>query len=247
MQEKEEYYMTVAEMIKQTRTTSNMTQEEYGQKLGVSRQTVSSWENGRSIPDLQMLIDICNIYHISLDKLLNEDNKFVNKIDFYGRIRNGLKVVFICVIITVILSAAVFIRWEIMATNKNQAFADNAAKLGFTLEDGIYKMKKDGVYYYLPNQKLPFLREDFFAKNSSANFDIDEAELTIAIYDQKNTVTIIFNHNRSLEGVWTKSGEFNTVENTLNKKETALLKQHEAQLKQISKQLLIIHNSVYSY
>lgn len=37
--------MTVAEMIKQTRTESHMTQEEYGLKFGVSRQTVSSWEN----------------------------------------------------------------------------------------------------------------------------------------------------------------------------------------------------------
>ena len=88
--------MTVAEMIKETRTSSNMTQEEYGLKLGVSRQTVSSWENGRSMPDLQMLIDICNMYHISLDKLLNEDNKFVNKIDFYRRIGKILKIVSMC-------------------------------------------------------------------------------------------------------------------------------------------------------
>lgn len=40
--------MTVAEMIKKTRTEANMTQGEYGLKLGVSRQTVSSWENGVS-------------------------------------------------------------------------------------------------------------------------------------------------------------------------------------------------------
>ncbi len=40
--------MTVAEMIKKTRIEANMTQEEYGAKLGVSRQTVSSWENGVS-------------------------------------------------------------------------------------------------------------------------------------------------------------------------------------------------------
>lgn len=59
--------MTVAEMIKKTRTEANMTQGEYGAKFGVSRQTVSSWENGRSLPDLQMLIDICNTYHVSLD------------------------------------------------------------------------------------------------------------------------------------------------------------------------------------
>lgn len=37
--------MTVAEMIKKTRTEANMTQGEYGAKFGVSRQTVSSWEN----------------------------------------------------------------------------------------------------------------------------------------------------------------------------------------------------------
>ena len=51
--ETEHYYtmerwaeMTVAEMIKKTRTEANMTQGEYGEKFGVSRQTVSSWENG---------------------------------------------------------------------------------------------------------------------------------------------------------------------------------------------------------
>ena len=77
--------MTVAEMIKKTRTEANMTQGEYGAKFGVSRQTVSSWENGRSLPDLQMLIDICNTYHVSLDKLLNEDKEFVEKIDFYNK------------------------------------------------------------------------------------------------------------------------------------------------------------------
>lgn len=47
--------MTVAEMIKKTRTEANMTQEEYGAKFGVSRQTVSSWENERSLPDLLVL------------------------------------------------------------------------------------------------------------------------------------------------------------------------------------------------
>lgn len=40
--------MTVAEMIKQTRTESNMTQEEYGFKFGVTRQTASSWETEAS-------------------------------------------------------------------------------------------------------------------------------------------------------------------------------------------------------
>lgn len=41
--------MTIAEMIKKTRLDNNITQEEYAQKFGVTRQTVSSWENGVSL------------------------------------------------------------------------------------------------------------------------------------------------------------------------------------------------------
>ena len=65
--------MTIAEMIKKTRQDNNMTQEEYANKFGVTRQTVSSWENEKSMPDLQLLITICNTYNFSLDSLLNED------------------------------------------------------------------------------------------------------------------------------------------------------------------------------
>ena len=48
--------MTIAEMIKKTRQDNNMTQEEYANKFGVTRQTVSSWENEKSMPDLQLII-----------------------------------------------------------------------------------------------------------------------------------------------------------------------------------------------
>ena len=86
------------------------------------------------MPDLQMLIDICNIYHISLDKLLNEDNKFVNKVDFYGRIGKILKLVSVCAILVVILFVIIFFRWKMIATDKNETFAQNAKELGFCFE-----------------------------------------------------------------------------------------------------------------
>ena len=54
--------MTIAEMIKKTRQDNNMTQEEYANKFGVTRQTVSSWENEKSMPDLQLIITICNLW-----------------------------------------------------------------------------------------------------------------------------------------------------------------------------------------
>ena len=107
--------MTVAEMIKKTRTEANMTQGEYGAKFGVSRQTVSNWENGRSLPDLQMLIDICNTYHVSLDKLLNEDKEFVEKIDFYNKYKKAIRLVGMCLLAGLLIFAIVFINWKITA------------------------------------------------------------------------------------------------------------------------------------
>ena len=47
----------------------------------VTRQTVSNWENNKSYPDLQMLIDISNKFEISLDTLIKEDSKMVKTID----------------------------------------------------------------------------------------------------------------------------------------------------------------------
>ncbi len=173
--------MTVAEMIKQTRTESHMTQEEYGLKFGVSRQTVSSWENERSLPDLQMLIDICNTYHISLDKLLNEDKEFVEKIDFYSKYKKALKIFGMFLVVCFLIFGAIFINWKITEGNMNQAFENNMKRLGFVKEKQIYVLEKDDISYHLPNQKLPFLKKDFYVKNSYADLIINDTEISISI------------------------------------------------------------------
>lgn len=237
--------MTVAEMIKQTRTSENMTQEEYGMKFGVTRQTVSSWENERSMPDLQMLIDICNTYHISLDKLLNEDKEFVDKIDFYGKIRKFMKTGVICAVIVLVLFTATVVRWKIIAGNKNEAFANSAAQMGFIFRDKLYQLEENGVCYSLPNQKLPFLKEDFRLKNSYADFKIEDTEIEMTIYEDR-TFQVIFNHYREISGNIDQKGRVTDVENHLNKKETELLEENRDEIEEVLKKLLEIHNEVYS-
>lgn len=63
---------------------------------------------------------------------------------------------------------------------------------------------------------------------------MDDTEIRIAIYDENNIVNITFNHNRSLEGAWTETGELNIIKSTLNDKEKDLLKQKEKEIKRIS-------------
>ena len=235
--------MTVAEMIKQTRTEANMTQEEYGAKFGVSRQTVSSWENERSLPDLQMLIDICNTYHVSLDKLLNEDKEFVEKIDFYHKYKKVMRFVGICLAAGVLIFALIFTNWKITEKNMNQAFERNAEKLGF-IKGELYELEKDNVRYRLPNQKLPFLKKDFHVKNSYADFMIEDIEISISIYDGKD-FAIEFNHFRSIKGCFDKDSNIEIMENTLNEKENILYTENNEIIEDVLKQLLEIHNNVY--
>ncbi|MEE0237633.1 MAG: helix-turn-helix domain-containing protein [Bacteroidales bacterium] len=65
--------MNTNEKLKEIRKISGMTQEELADKLNVSRQTISKWEKGLSTPDLEMAIQFCDLFQISLDELLKEE------------------------------------------------------------------------------------------------------------------------------------------------------------------------------
>lgn len=69
--------MKIGTKLKEGRTHKNLTQEETATILNVSRSTVSSWEVNRTYPDLEMLVTLSDLYDISLDSMLREDEKMV--------------------------------------------------------------------------------------------------------------------------------------------------------------------------
>lgn len=71
--------MEIGSKIKKARIESGLTQEQTAAILGVSRQTISNWENDKSYPDIISVIKMSEIYSISLDHLLKEDNAMNNK------------------------------------------------------------------------------------------------------------------------------------------------------------------------
>lgn len=72
--------MEISKCIKDARQNNNISQESLAEQLGVSRQTVSSWETGKSYPDVVSVIKMSDIFNISLDKMLKEDKNLVNNI-----------------------------------------------------------------------------------------------------------------------------------------------------------------------
>ena len=64
--------MTLGEKIFRLRTEHGLSQETFGEKLGVSRQSVSKWETDQSIPELDKIVAISGIFKVSTDYLLKE-------------------------------------------------------------------------------------------------------------------------------------------------------------------------------
>lgn len=65
--------MELGKLLKNARNDTGLSQEELAKKIGVSRQTISNWENSRSYPDIGSLIKLSDLYGLSLDAMLKED------------------------------------------------------------------------------------------------------------------------------------------------------------------------------
>ena len=61
--------------LKELRKERNITQEELAEKMGVSRRTVSRWETGMNMPDMDILIDISDFYGTDLREILDGERK----------------------------------------------------------------------------------------------------------------------------------------------------------------------------
>lgn len=63
--------MKIGERIRQLRTEKKLSQEALAGELGISRQAVAKWESGDSTPSAKNLIQLCNLFHLSLDELMS--------------------------------------------------------------------------------------------------------------------------------------------------------------------------------
>ena len=60
----------IGKRIKEIRVENKMSQKQFGEALSVSQDTVSLWENGKSLPTAEFIIAICERFQVSSDYLL---------------------------------------------------------------------------------------------------------------------------------------------------------------------------------
>ena len=73
--------MRIADKIKNARIQKGYTQEQVAENLLVSRQTISNWENGKSLPDIISIIKMSELYELSLDEMMKGDKALLKKVE----------------------------------------------------------------------------------------------------------------------------------------------------------------------
>lgn len=101
--------MEVSKCLKDARIKKNITQEDLAEELGVSRQTISSWENGKSYPDILSIIKISDIFNISLDKLLKEDDNLINSMQEKMDTVKSTKAIVYTILLAIIVYGGIYL------------------------------------------------------------------------------------------------------------------------------------------
>ena len=61
----------IGEFLQELRKEKGLTQEQLAEKVGVARRTVSRWETGSNMPDLDILMELSDLYSVDLREILN--------------------------------------------------------------------------------------------------------------------------------------------------------------------------------
>ena len=103
--------MELGKRIREYRNIAGWNQDELAEKMFVSRQTISNWENDKSYPDIQSLLLLSNLFEVSLDKLVKGDiekmTEIINEKDI-KEMEHYSKIMTLGLVLIVILTAPLF-------------------------------------------------------------------------------------------------------------------------------------------
>ena len=187
--------MNLGNKIAEIRKKNKMSQEYFAELFNVTRQTISSWENSKSYPDIETLVKLSDKFDISLDILLKEDKVMVKKLDKERNNYKKLKKILFIICFILILCGLVYGVDYIRFSNKYDAVKNEIEpKYYKTLEKNNFKKNErlytlnvsDSVKFVAGSQEMPYKKDrvlHFYAQFLYAYIDNDDSEIKIIFND----------------------------------------------------------------
>ncbi|MDU3137567.1 helix-turn-helix domain-containing protein [uncultured Anaerococcus sp.] len=111
--------MLIGDKLKEARLKKNMTQEEVAEKIFVSRQSISNWENNKTYPDIGNVIALSDLYDVSLDELLKGSDNFMKHLEESTDLVKSNKKLIGLIILALIIVVAMALFTEFMPERLN--------------------------------------------------------------------------------------------------------------------------------
>ena len=118
--------MRIADKIKNARIQKGYTQEQSAENLLVSRQTISNWENGKSLPDIISIIKMSELYGLSLDEMMKGDKALLKKVERDAAAAKAEKKIIKFAWISIVIGTILIILGEMLKGNPFIDFMNGA-------------------------------------------------------------------------------------------------------------------------
>lgn len=141
--------MKLNERLKFTRTQKGYTQQEIADILHISRATVSSWEVGRTLPSLDFIIDLSNLYELSLDILLKEDMIMINQVSKELKQKKIYKRIVVSAGFLLVLFAVINAIWILNVKNQYSYIDKN-----WDIEENYYLNETGNIFMRSPQLSI---------------------------------------------------------------------------------------------
>lgn len=187
--------MNLGNKIQEIRKKNKMSQEEFAEIFNVTSQTISSWENSKSYPDIETLIKLSDKFDISLDILLKEDKVMVKKIDKerknYKKIKKLIFIICSLLMIVGIIYGIKYVsfskRYDKVKNEIEVKYYQTLKDYNFEKSDRIYTLKvSDNVKFVAGSQEMPPKKDrvlHFYAQFLYAYIDNDDSIIKIIFND----------------------------------------------------------------
>ena len=185
----------IGQFIKELRKEKNISQNELSEEIHVTRQAISAWENGKAVPDSDVLLILSSYFNVSINEILlgkrlssdeGLEKLTLQLIDDHNKKIRKIKKLIISLSTTIILFLVLFLGYYFINNyNSIKVYKVNGKENIFMTHNGIFVTTKNKVYLRLGKITQQNLEEDK---------DINKVKL---YYKIKNKEYVLFEENKT--------------------------------------------------
>lgn len=170
----------IGKIIKENRIKNNMTQADLADKVGVTYQAVSKWENGKNIPDIAILTEISKLFNLDINELLGNNS---------AKKKSNIKYIIIVIVLFIITTGLIILKFNHKETFKMTEIKSTCEQYDI---NGVVAYNKNKTSIYISNVNYCGKKDEKKYKKITCNLyeKLDDKTIKIKSCSSKTNTTL---------------------------------------------------------